>query len=84
MLKFGFSEKATTVEKNFIVLLTRALCSVPVTAYLSKSLRRFLKTNVDKLYYTNFIVLPLLQTNKQGVHVTNILNCRLFYEWPLR
>ena len=27
-LKFGFSEKATNFEKIFVVLLTRALCSV--------------------------------------------------------
>ena len=54
MLKFGFSEKATKFEKIFVVLLTRALCSVRATAYLSKSRRRYFKTNVDKSYYTNF------------------------------
>ena len=53
-LKFGFSEKATKFEKIFVVLLTRASCSVRATAYLSKSRRRFFKTNVDKSYYTNF------------------------------
>ena len=53
-LKFGFSEKATKFEKIFVVLLTRVLCSVRATANLSKSWRRFLKTNVAKLYYTNF------------------------------
>ena len=34
--------------------MTRASCSVRATAYLSKSRRRFFKTNVDKSYYTNF------------------------------
>ena len=53
-LKLRFSEKATKFEKIFVVLLTRASCSVRATAYLSKSRRRFFKTNVDKLYYTNF------------------------------
>ena len=52
-IKFGFSEKATKFEKIFVVLLTRASCYVRATAYLSKS-RRFLKTNADKSYYTNF------------------------------
>ena len=54
-VKFGFSEKATKFEKIFVVLLTRASCSVRATAYLSKSRRRFFKTNVVKSYYTNFI-----------------------------
>ena len=54
IVKFGFSEKATKFEKIFIVLLTRASCSVRATAYLSKSRRRFFKTNVVKLYNTNF------------------------------
>ena len=53
-LKFGFSENATKFEKILVVLLTRASCSVRETAYLSKSRRRFFKTNVDKSYYTNF------------------------------
>ena len=53
-LKFGFSEK-----KICVVLLTRASCSVPATAYLSKSWWRFFKTNVVKLYHTNFIILVL-------------------------
>ena len=53
-LKFGFSEKATKFEKIFVILLKRASYSVRATVYLSKSLRRFLKTNVVKLYYTNF------------------------------
>ena len=53
-VKFGFSEKATKFEKIFVVLLTRALCSVRATAYLSKSWQRFFKTNMVKLYYTNF------------------------------
>jgi hypothetical protein len=52
-LKFEFSEKATKFEKIFVVLLTRVSFSVRATGYLSKSCRRFLKTNVDKLYYTN-------------------------------
>ena len=53
-LKFGFSEKATKFEKIFVLHLTRASYSVRATAYLSKSRGRFLKTNVDKSYYTNF------------------------------
>ena len=36
-LKFVFSEKATKFEKIFVVLLTRASCSVRATTYLSKS-----------------------------------------------
>ena len=35
-LKFGFFEKATKFEKIFVVLLTRASCSVRAKAYLSK------------------------------------------------
>ena len=54
LIKFGFSEKATKFEKIFVILLTRASCSVRAKAYLSKSQRRFFKTNVDKSYYTNF------------------------------
>ena len=53
-VKLGFSEKATKFEKIFVVLLTRVSCSVRATAYLSKSRRRFFKTNVVKSYYTNF------------------------------
>ena len=49
-----FSEKVAKFEKIFVILLTRASCSVRATAYLSKSRRRFLKTNVDKSYHTNF------------------------------
>jgi hypothetical protein len=56
-VKFGFSEKATKFEKIFVVLLTRASCSVRATAYLSKSRRRFFETNVVKSYYTNFTFL---------------------------
>ena len=56
ILKSVFSEKATKFEKIFILLLTRAWCSVPATAYLSKSQRRFFKTNVVKSYHTNFII----------------------------
>ena len=47
-VKLMFSEKATKFEKILVVLLTRASCSVLATAYLSKSRRRLLKTNVDK------------------------------------
>ena len=39
---------------HFVVLLTRPSCSVRATAYLSKSWRRFFKTNVVKSYNTNF------------------------------
>ena len=34
-VKFGFSEKARKFEKMFVVLLTRASCSVRAIAYLS-------------------------------------------------
>ena len=54
ILKFGFSKKATKFEKIFEVLSTRASCSVRTKAYLSKSWRRFFKTNVVKSYYTDF------------------------------
>ena len=53
-VKLGFSKKATKFEKIFVVLLTRASCSVRATAYLSKSRRRFFLKIVDKSYYTNF------------------------------
>ena len=53
-VKFGFSEKATKFEKIFVVILTRASCSVRATGYLSKSRQRFFSKNVDKSYYTNF------------------------------
>ena len=59
IIKFGFSEKATKFENIFVVLMTRALCSVRTTAYLSKSRQRFLKTNVAKSYFTYFTrILP--------------------------
>ena len=54
VLKFGFSEKATKIEKKIVILLTRASCSVRATAYFSKSWQRFFKRNVVKSYYTNF------------------------------
>ena len=53
LVKLGFSEKATNFEKIFVVLLTRASCSMLATAYLSKSRQRFFKTNVVKSFYTN-------------------------------
>jgi hypothetical protein len=59
LLKFGFSEKATKFEKIFVLLLTRASCSVRTTAYLSKSWQKNFKTNVVKSYYTNFSVLSV-------------------------
>ena len=40
MVKFGFSEKATKFEKIFVVLLTRASCSVRTTAYSELSIKR--------------------------------------------
>ena len=46
LLKFEFFEKATKFEKIFAILLTRVSCSVHATAYLSKSRRRFFKTDV--------------------------------------
>ena len=42
-IKFGFSEKATKFEKIFVVLLTRASCSVCATVNLSKSQKDFSK-----------------------------------------
>ena len=55
MGKVWVFKKATKFEKKiFVVLLTRALCSVRATAHLSKSQRRFFNTNVVKSYYTNF------------------------------
>ena len=53
-VKFGYPEKATKFEKIFVILMTRASCSLRATAYLSKSRRRFFKTNVVKLYFTEF------------------------------
>ena len=38
-VKFGFSENATKFEKIFIVLLTRASCSVRATAYSVDSIK---------------------------------------------
>ena len=54
VVKLGFSENAIKFEKTFVVLWTRAAYTVCATAYLSKSGRRFFKTNVDKSYNTNF------------------------------
>ena len=50
----GFLRRPQNLKKSLSVHLTRASCSVRVAAYLSKSRRRFLKTNVDKSYFTNF------------------------------
>ena len=51
----GFLRRPQNLKKKiFVVLLTRASCSVRATAHLSKSQRRFFKTNVVKSYYTNF------------------------------
>ena len=71
-LKFGFFEKATKFEKIFVVLLTRASCSVRATAYLSKIRRRFFKTNVVKLYYTNFT--PFINFKKAQAVLLLIVN----------
>ena len=51
-VRFGFPEKATKFQKSLSYFWVS--CSVRATAYLSKSQRRFFKTNVDKSYYTNF------------------------------
>ena len=45
-------------------LRRRASCSVCATAYLSKSRQRFLKTNMDKSYYTNFKIFAWNSTSK--------------------
>ena len=50
----GFLRRPQNLKKIIVVLLKRASCSVRATAYLSKSWRRFKKTNVAKSYYTNF------------------------------
>ena len=54
-LKFGFSEKATKFEKIFVVLLTRASCSVRATAYLSKS--RKVDEDFSKQMWSSRIIL---------------------------
>ena len=54
----GFLRRPQNLKKILIALLTTASCSVRETAYLSKSWRRFFKTNVVKLYYTNFTTPP--------------------------
>ena len=53
----GFLRRPQNLKKIFVVLLTRASCSVCATAYLSKSRWRFFKTNVVNLYYTIFNIL---------------------------
>ena len=50
-VKFGFSERATKFEKNLHRTFDK---SVVICA---KSRQRFLKTNVDKSYYTNCLKL---------------------------
>ena len=62
-IKFGFSEKATKFEQIFVILLTRASCSLHKTAYLSKSWRRFFKTKVDMSCYTNFTIHQKFEQN---------------------
>ena len=50
-----FWEGHKILKKIFVVLLTRASCSVRATAYLSKVDDFFFKDlNVDRSYYTNF------------------------------
>ena len=54
-IKFGFFEKATKFDKIFVVLLTRALCSVRATAYLlvKKSMKIvFLKMWTSRIIQT--------------------------------
>ena len=41
LIKFGFTEKATKFDKIFVVLLTRALCSVRATGYSYKKSTKF-------------------------------------------
>ena len=50
----GFLRRPQNLKKIFVILLTRVSCSVHSTVYLSKSRRRFFKTNVVKSYYINF------------------------------
>ena len=54
------SVETTKFEKIFVVILTRESCSVHATAYVSKSWRRFFKTNVVEAYYTNFNIKKIL------------------------
>ena len=88
VVKFGFSKKATKFEKIFVVLLTRASCSVHATAYLSKSWRRFFKTNVVKLYrqqntlMNNYTAkMSLVPDDWDWIYYTNFIFPRLYYLW---
>ena len=87
-VKFGFSEKATKFEKIFVVLLTRASCSVRATVYLSKSRRRFWTWNstteiaIGKVLPCNKKVMSLTPDRdnilKTWVHVVlNLMKCIL-------
>ena len=75
VVKFVFSEKATQFEKIFFLLLTRVLCSMRATAYLSKSWQRFFKTNVDKSYYTNFTWFWISMPIVGPLNIINIWYC---------
>ena len=68
----GFLRRPQNLKKIFVVLLTRASCSVRATEYLSKSWQRFLKTNVVKLYYTNFT--PFINFKKAQAVLLLIVN----------
>ena len=54
LLKFGFYEEATKLKKNRHTFDKRVVFCES-NSVLVKKLRRYLKTNVDKLYYTHFI-----------------------------
>ena len=69
ILKFCFSEKATKFEKIFVLLLTRASCSVCPTPYLSKSRQRFFKQ-----LWSSHILQTLLKMVKIVILSEN--NCR--------
>ena len=68
LFKFGFSEKATIFEKIFVILLTRASCSVRATARtcqkvdedFSKQMwsSRITQTLTSKRFFHIFVAFP--------------------------
>ena len=67
------------IWKIFVVILTRASCSVCATVYLSKSQRRFFKTNLVNSYYTNF---NWINDALFSLYVNNL--CFNFFLWKIK
>ena len=73
-VKFGFSEKATKFEKVFVLLLTRASCSVRTTAY-SRVRNKHSSTLI--LFLTFFQGLRAYS----GLHRAHLSSISIMYKW---